>query len=232
MNPLDIPVYINSRDRESTVRNMVEWLLSAGTTRVIIMDNNSTYPKLLEYYKNLPARVELHKFPANHGPWSFWTAYLHLQQRTPYVVTDSDLEFATECPKDLLHKMYSLLNRFPTSLKVGPGLKIDDVPDDEALYSGWDRKGEQHFWTKRFNGEAFNAPIDTTFALYPVGKYISGDYLKGYQNLRMDSPYLMRHMPWYARRPFSEEEQYYRTHVGYDVPNINGRYLAWTHMQE
>ena len=232
LDPLDIPIYINNRDRVTTTKTMVDWLVAAGSRNVVIMDNNSTYPPLLEYYSRLPSHVGLHKFPANHGPWSFWTADLHRKQTTPYVVTDSDLVPADECPKDLMARLCSLLSRFPHSLKVGPGLKIDDVPDDQALYSGWDRKGEEHFWTKRFNEEAFNAPIDTTFALYPTGNYVSGDFLKGYHNLRMDTPYLFRHMPWYARRPLSEEESYYRAHTGYDVSNQPHRYTPWSHMQE
>ena len=231
IDPLDIPVYINNRDRLTTTKALVDWLIGAGQRHIVIMDNKSTYPPLLKYYQKLTDGVRLHFFPGNHGPWSFWTGSLYREQSLPYIVTDSDLVPAEDCPKDLIQKLYSLLTRFPNSGKVGPGLKITDVPDDLCLYSGWDRKGEEHFWTKRFNDEAFNAPLDTTFALYPAGTK-DGDSLKGYHNLRMDSPYLVRHMPWYARKPFTEEERYYREHVGYDVPNQNSRYTAWTHIAE
>src|SRR5271166_4067804 len=129
----EIPVYLNNRDRLTTTRTTVDWLLSAGTRRIVILDNDSSYPPLLKYYKALPVGVSVEFLGANAGPWAFWDREMHLQQHTPYVVTDSDLVPAEECPKDLISKLQVLLSNRPESGKVGPGLKIDDVPQFDGL---------------------------------------------------------------------------------------------------
>jgi hypothetical protein len=208
----EFPVYINNRDRLTTVRATVNWLLQAGTQKIVILDNASTYPPLLEYYRDdLPKGVTVDYLGQNAGPWAFWDRHMHLQQRTPYIVTDSDLVPADECPKDLIHKLSALLKERPESGKVGPGLKIDDVPD--AAGSGCGMATEKSYWTRRYNKEAFLANIDTTFALYPAGSDGKvGPWFDNENNLRMDSPYVMRHSPWYETVPLSVEEEYYREH--------------------
>jgi len=177
----------------------------------VIVDNASTYPPLLEFYKNLPTGVEVHLLGRNLGPWAFWQEGLHKQQSIPYVVTDSDLVPAEECPKDLIHRLNVLLHNRPESGKVGPGLKVSDVPDVPG--SGCDKRVEASYWSRRYNGEAFLAPIDTTFALY--AQYSDGQVGHTFDNpnnLRMESPYLVCHMPWYESLPLSAEEEYYRDH--------------------
>src|ERR1019366_9044842 len=114
----DIPVYITNRDRLTTTKDLVNWLKSAGTRRIIILDNASSYPPLLEYYKVLPDGVTVHLLGRNLGPWAFWQEGLHRLQSTPYVVTDSDLVPASECPKDLVSKLNVLLHNRPESGKV------------------------------------------------------------------------------------------------------------------
>lgn len=49
----DVPIFINARDRLGVMKRLIDWLLDAGYRNLIILDNNSTYPPLLEYYNNL-----------------------------------------------------------------------------------------------------------------------------------------------------------------------------------
>jgi hypothetical protein len=209
----DVPVYVNNRDRVTTTKALIDWLLAAGTRRIVILDNESTYPPLLEYYKNVPAGVEVEFFGENVGPWAFWNRGLHLLQTTPYIVSDSDVVPAEECPTDLVRLLNLLLHGRPQSGKVGVGLKIDDVPGDLNEVNGWYRHIEAPYWTQRYNERAFFAGVDTTFAIY--GPRSDGSVGSGHShptNLRTDSPYLFRHMPWYQTLPLSDEEHYYRTH--------------------
>ncbi len=208
-------MFINNRDRLSTLQGLVQWLQGCGTKRTIILDNDSTYGPLLRYYKALPKGVSVSFLGRNVGPWAFWNLNMHYDQNLPYIVTDSDLLPAPECPSDLIHRLNMLLSTRPESGKAGPGLKIDDLPDFHGLQSlnGCIKEEQLGYWMSRYNSEAFLAPIDTTFALYSVRT--SGDPAHGYlamDNLRMDAPYLFRHMPWYATLPLSEEEEYYREH--------------------
>ena len=41
-----VPIFINSRDRVTPLRELVEWCEHAGQTRIYLVDNDSTYPTL------------------------------------------------------------------------------------------------------------------------------------------------------------------------------------------
>ena len=78
----DIPVYINNRDRLTSTKALTEWLLRAGTKNIVILDNDSTCPPLLEWYKSLPEGTEVVR-QGNLGPWGFWGCNRQETQRTP-----------------------------------------------------------------------------------------------------------------------------------------------------
>lgn len=216
---------MNNRNRLTSTKALVEWLIRAGTQTIIILDNESTYPPLLEYYYNVlesqnAATVILQ---GNLGPWSFWEQGLFRTQSTPYIVTDADTVPSECCPTDLIQKMQSVLLGNPACGKVGPGLRLDNIPDLSREFitngdgKGW--AGEGVFWKSRHSSGAFNAPIDTTFAMYSAySPWIPADW----RNLRLDLPYVVEHAPWYVSKPFSEEEQYYRDHV-----NHNWSHVTW-----
>ncbi len=151
---------------------------------------------------------------ANLGPWRFWETFQYSYQRTPYIVTDSDLVPADCCPVDLIGKMLNVLQQYPECGKVGPGLRLDNLPDLSREFithgdgKGWE--GEGIYWQRRHPSGAFSAPIDTTFAMYAPG---SPWVPAGWQNLRLDTPYVVEHTPWYISKPFSDEDQYYRDHA-------------------
>ena len=45
-----IPVYIICRDRVTPLKELVSWLEKTGEADIHLIDNDSTYPQLLEYY--------------------------------------------------------------------------------------------------------------------------------------------------------------------------------------
>jgi len=129
------------------------------------------------------------------------------------VVTDSDLVPSDCCPLDLVDRLLIMLMDNPGCGKVGPGLRLDNIPDLSREFithgDGKDWEGEGVFWTRRHSANAFFAPIDTTFALYSAhSPWIPA----GWQNLRMDMPYVVSHIPWYVDK-LTEEELYYREHA-------------------
>lgn len=207
-----IPVYVNNRDRLTSTRALCEWLLRTGTKNITILDNASTYEPLLEWYKSLPEGVEVVR-QGNLGPWGFWSCNRQGMQGMPYIVADSDCVPSDCCPLDLVDKLLKVLKANPGCGKVGPGLRLDNIPDLSRDFitngdgKGWE--GEGVFWKRRCQ-EAFNAPIDTTFAMYNAfSPWVPAEW----NNIRLDLPYVVDHMPWYLSKPFSEEEQYYRDHA-------------------
>jgi SAM-dependent methyltransferase len=205
----DIPVFIVNRNRLDAMRRLVDWLLQAGMRRIVIMDNRSDYPPLLAYYQALPPGVRLMLMDENHGPFVLWQQGVHKVLDTPYIVTDSDLVPADFCPSDLVPALLRTLQRFPDAGKVGPGLRIDNLPD---AYREADivRKWESQFWEQPLGDGCHAAPIDTTFALYPP----RAEFTRDARNVRLGYPYVLEHTPWYVDDDrLGDEEAYYRAHT-------------------
>ena len=211
----DIPVFIVNRNRLDALRRLVGWLLAAGTRRVVIMDNASDYPPLLAWYEQLPEGAKLMRLEQNHGPYVLWQQGVHQVLDTPYVLTDSDVVPDAACPRDLIGRLLEVLQRHPDAKKVGPGLRIDNLPDSYAE-ADTVRKWESQFWEHPVAPGVFAAPIDTTFALYPA----RGEFSNEACNLRLGAPYLTEHTPWYVdEAALSAEERHYREHTSATYSN-------------
>lgn len=208
--PLRCPVYINNRDRLTTVRAMVEYLQHVKGAETIIVDNASTYPPLLQWYGS--GVVEVMRFP-NLGPQAPWKIRDLARGADYYIVTDADLDL-TGVPLDVLEVLRDGLERYPNRIKAGLSLEIDDLPDtDESqVIRGW----EKRFWRDRADNRFWNANVDTTFAMYRAGT--------GWRSvspaLRADRPYTARHVPWYQR--MDDEELYYSEHANHQWSTWSG----------
>ena len=179
----DIPVFIVNRNRLHALQRLVQWLLDTGTRRVVILDNASNYAPLLQWYQALPSGANVLQLPDNHGPYVLWQQGVHRVLDTPYVLTDSDVVPASFCPADLIGTLLAQLERFPDAKKVGPALRIDNLPDHYAE-ADTVRKWESQFWERPVAPGVFAAPIDTTFALYPPRAEFSNEPC----NLRLGHP--------------------------------------------
>ena len=190
-----VPVFIVNRNRLGALQRLVDWLLAAGTRRIVILDNASDYPPLLRYYDNLPEGAKALLLPDNHGPYVLWEQGVHRNLDTPYVVTDSDVVPTDECPADLIGALLEQLQRHPSAKKVGCGLRIDNLPDcyGEAETV---RRWESQFWERPIAPGVFAAPVDTTFAIYPA----RGEFSNEPCNLRLGRPYVVEHTPVVCRR--------------------------------
>ena len=242
----ETPIYLCNRDRLTTTKGMVDWLISTGSKKVVIVDNASTYPPLLSYYKELPSGVSVHSMGRNAGPYDSrdWAA---LQQDTPFVFSDSDLNLIT-CPKDLVAKCLSFLYEFPNCGRVGPNLRLDNIPKENANAILMGNKTllewEGDSWKNLVTHEGvsfYNAPIDTTFAIYPAHYTrkllpnvtvcgVSFPHDCAWTNIRLDFPYVAEHAPWYSLKPYSEEESYYREHVGSGDYGGGVGVQPWSHL--
>lgn len=209
-NPKDIPIIINNYNRLEYLKMLIDSLTSRGYNNIHILDNNSTYPPLLEYYKSCPYSVIL--LGKNIGYKALWQSGVFDRfKHSYYVYTDSDMEIAAECPDNFMQHFLDILKRYPLSQKVGFGLRIDDLPDHFANKTSV-IKHESQFWTREVESEVYRADIDTTFALYrPYCKGVASIYHEVY---RTGKPYLIRHLPWYVdTNNMSEEELYYVNNI-------------------
>ena len=206
-----IPIIINSFNRLTTLKQLISSLEQRGLTNIYILDNDSTYPPLLEWLKSSPYEV-IH-LPGNLGFKALWR---HKPSRKRfcddyYIYTDADLVLDEDCPADIVDRMFDLLkNTYPYAFKIGPSIRIDNLPDC------YDRKQEVIDWESRYfehpvdNG-LYRAPIDTTFALYRPRIGLSRRV--SLESYRMAAPYQIVHVPWYENSSApTEEENYYKSH--------------------
>ena len=54
---MNCPIFINCRDRITCLSVLVDWLEKAGHENIYLLDNDSSYPPLLEYYEQTPHTV-------------------------------------------------------------------------------------------------------------------------------------------------------------------------------
>ena len=81
---------------------LIHSLESKGYHNLYIIDNQSTYPPLLEYYTRLPYPVYM--LNKNVGHLSLWETGIFKQFKDSYYAyTDSDLEILPNCPDCLLY---------------------------------------------------------------------------------------------------------------------------------
>ena len=197
----DIPVIINNFNRLSYLKALLNWLERAGMRQIYIIDNASTYPPLLEFYKTMP--YTLFQLNKNVGHLALWKTHIFKWfEKDYYVYTDPDVVPVEDCPLDAVKYFREILNRYPDISKVGFGLKIDDLPEH---YEHKDKviQWEKAYWEEEIEKDLYRAKIDTTFALYRPGA--KGGWRSS--ALRTGGRYVARHLPWYvdSNNPSKEE---------------------------
>jgi glycosyltransferase involved in cell wall biosynthesis len=204
-NPKEIPIVINNFNRLDCLKELLSSLESRGYQNLIILDNASSYPPLLEFYASCPYR--LIKLKKNVGHLAIWETEEGKEFLGDYYVyTDPDVVPVESCPDNFLEYFAGILKLYPEVDKVGFSLKIDDLPEfyhKKTQVIEWEKQN----YAKNISVGLYDASIDTTFALYRPGGH--GDWKS--KAIRTAAPYEARHLPWYVDEDaLSAEELYYR----------------------
>lgn len=208
VDPKKIPIIINNRNRYTYLVQLITWLERSGHENIIILDNDSTYPPLLEYYGNAKHRVV--KLGANVGHLALWKSSLYKEiENQYYVYSDPDVVPSDQCPRDLVAYLLRQLEKYSNIDKCGAGLRIDDLPErysNKKQVMEWESK----YWKKEVAPGIYDAEVDTTFAVYRP--YTNGAIWVA-PAYRTGEPYVAWHLPWYedSVNP-TEENQYYMQH--------------------
>lgn len=207
----DVPIFINARDRLGVMKRLIDWLLDAGCRNLIVLDNASTYPPLLEYYGSLERdwRVKIIRLGKNFGYKALWLSNVleRLKIATPYVYTDPDVLPIESCPKDFVKQLIELLDDNRELRKVGLGLVREDITffDRDAA-----QRTEAEFYNATHVGEnLYFTQVDTTFALYSNVRRYSLRF-----SLRTTGDLRAYHLPWYFDYDnLPADEKYYLEHA-------------------
>lgn len=190
-----IKAFVVNRNLLTTLRNTVDFLLKEPRVEVVIFDQQSTYPPLLEYYKTCNVRIIYSLI--NGGPHSTWGLTQEFNDNY-FILTDSDCDYSG-VPHDWLDRMISILEN-SNAFKVGFSLEILDIPQHPMTNDI--RAIEDRYWVEK-NEFGWIADVDTTFALYrPYSPF-------SYRAIRLDYPYCIKHIPWYITKDNITDEWLY-----------------------
>lgn len=195
-------IFINNRNRVSTLKSLINWLENKNLN-IVVLDNDSSYPPLIEYYKSLNHEVIMLK--KNFGNQALYKWGGHLNYAGQYFIyTDSDLVPKEDCPSDLVNYLIYSKQKHPSVNKIGVSLEIKDIPDFYTFKKdvlNWESK----YWANEL-GDFYVADVDTTFAVYDKSSAAGSTHLIT-NCLRTKRPYVMRHIPWYLDFNNLDEEE-------------------------
>jgi len=195
----DIPIVVICWNNYYFVRNFVEQL-RRFPYRIILLDNASTYPPLLDFYDQVDGngQVEVRRLDQNYGHM----VYMTLKDQLPdvYILSDPDLEIGPEMPIHFAEIWLALSEKYQV-YKLGAALRIDDKQDFIDCPNYTAGKGifdfESQYWVDRIDHgsyELYKAGIDTTLCLVN-NRFWKGD---AYEGIRVAGPMAVRHLPWYS----------------------------------
>lgn len=214
-----IPIVINNFNRLTTTRRLVNDLKGLGYKEIHILDNNSTYPPLLEWYDEEPCIV--HRLSENLQGLSIYnSSYIEDFKHYPWIVyTDSDIELNPDTPPLFIEHLISLAEKYSIN-KVGLAIRIDDLPETPFAteYKNW----EQKYWTISPEPNVYEAHIDTTFCI--IKPTLPFDYIA----LRVAGNLTCKHVPWYCDFDNLDEEEKYFIETSLEVSTYKRYY--YTHI--
>lgn len=194
----NIPIILNNFNRLSTTKKLADDLSKLGYTDIHILDNNSTYPPLLEWYNNCPYKVEL--MGKNHGQLAVYNSD-YINKFSGWIAySDSDIELNPNCPREFVSELTRKADKY-NKVKAGLALRIDDLP--RTRYGIYVQREEQKFWTKEIEPDTYDADVDTTFSVIKVGQPFQ------YQAIRLAGNLTARHIPWYLDYENLNSEELY-----------------------
>ena len=210
------PVFINVRDRLAGLQRLVTWLQRVGQANIILLDNASTYPPLLQYLAQAEGQGLRVVHLPNLGYKAPWQSGVlqKLGIKTPYLYTDPDVVPAADCPLDLVQRCYDVLRRHPELDKVGPALRTRDIT---CAWREQIQRDEANWQRLPVEPGLIYAPIDTTLALYRGQQHYSLAAAA-----RLAPPCELLHLPWYYQKDeIPADERYYREHADHSSSLVN-----------
>lgn len=231
-NPKSIPVLIINFNQLSYLERLIHFLIEREFENIIILDNKSTYPPLLEYYKKIESKIKIEYLSENYGHQVLYNASYLLGKygQGYYFLTDSDIVPNDHLPANFADEMIKKLDQYFSKVtKIGFAIRIDNIPDHYKLKEKvliWVEK----FWQNQLEPDSYLTTIDTTFALYKPKyglPFTNIDFLKG---LRLAGNYSATHGGWYLdTENLSEENKFYFATVNKSASwalNKNGKSVA------
>jgi glycosyltransferase involved in cell wall biosynthesis len=231
MDPDRVPIIVNSFNQPTYLRIMVEQLRALGRENLVVLDQASTYPPLLEYLKELEQSFPVIRLAENKGPHWLFTSGVSLTLPEFFIYTDPDIRFPADMPPTFVADMIRAAEALDAT-KVGLALDVSqpdtmkpaiiNIGGADYTLPGW----EQQFWREPVSVDdlqLYRAPVDTTFAIYnrrafdPHARIYRAhklfDCMDTPRSYRLAGRFTSIHTPWMIDDPMPYEElMYYIDH--------------------
>jgi FkbM family methyltransferase len=217
-----MPILIPAFNSVTYLRATVSELRRRGFQNLVVVDNASTFPPMLEYLSQIDREITVIRLRDNRGPRDLFLDRKNFVSLPQYFcITDPDLEFNPALPEDFLCELAVLTEEHQVG-KAGFAISLADREkmQEDVFEVGtnrariWER--EAQFWEQKIGltstgDEVYRAGIDTTFAVYNKRYFDASHY---WYAVRVAGKYTCRHLPWYKETGLpAEEEEYYRAHA-------------------
>lgn len=206
-----VPVIFNSFNQPTYLRNLIDRLSSEGFRNLYVLDQASSNPDLLNYYRGgaSDSGCTILYLGKNMGPHYFYLAKLYeMFEGYPVIYTDPDVYIDKLAP-DFLTKLFALSEKYK-AFKVGPALEIpssDEIAD--LKFKNVDREytiaeWEGRMWLNELESGVYDSAVDTTFHLFQPKYFTGGTHIGG---LRVAGEgFTFKHMPWYKNNGVPQGE--------------------------
>jgi glycosyltransferase involved in cell wall biosynthesis len=219
----ELPIIIPTFNNPTYLKNTVDYFLERDFN-IIVLDNASTYPPMLELLFELSENNKCYVVMqnSNQGPRQFFYDNSFYNWLPNYFyATDPDLGYNKDLTREDWLSFIDISERLDM-YKVGVGMRLD-IEDSNILdlvrnygYMTSIRELENGYYNSPCSATEqgdiiYNAPIDTTFALYnKKNQPVSGNNFMD-KNVRVRGRFDSWHYGWFDPQPIPAEEQEFYT---------------------
>ena len=164
----NIPIYVIGYNNYTFVKNTIDQFIQMNIHKIIIIDNASFYPKLIEYYDVIDNKqfgktnVKIIRMDKNYGHCVFYHEDIWKQLPKYFVLTDPDLQYNQNMPQNFLQ----ILAAYTVKNKCKSALDLKSNPselDNSICYEPYKKYTDTTFslYNKKYNykGKHFDAMV-------------------------------------------------------------------------
>jgi len=217
---MTVPLYVPTFNNPTYTRNFLNQVDGLNFSRIIILDNKSTYQPMIDLLAQIDSKYEVIRLEENYGP--------HYILRNPdyyktlpdiFSLSDPDVEFPKNISENFQEEMINVGIKYRVC-KVVFAIEVPSENEFLELVVNLDGKlrnmheWEQQFWQNQIDKTSTGDPIfqttlDTQFAIYNK-EFFSPE--ERYKALRIGGKFTSKHLGFYKESIVPKEESdFYRS---------------------
>jgi len=242
------PIVILSKERPDQLRDMVcsiEGHTDPCTYRIIICDNGSTQPEMIEYLKSIEKRHKVIYNGANNGFEGFNSGLEEIQEEL-FFLSDPDIVLGKLMPEHWVLRFSEVMHSVMTP-KLGVALDVEPL-DLKDKFQRRVKEIESEYWehagtidVREIQAPCYLAPVDTTLAMYRrdtynfwidkpmrfnMGEGIASckqihqnQYNEKYYipTIRVAGVFTCRHTGWEMHTKYKKDYEYYKSNCDLEI---------------